>query len=594
MSLRRLVNSKFLLAVPLLLLFVVAVACGGASEQAAPAGQEAKNAPGGAAGQKVAVPVATAAPAAAASGSQGAGQKVTVLIVDVQNKIMWSRLDDGPDLKFLRLIQDDLIAGGGGSIVKPGLIKEWEMSADSKTWILTHGDNIKWHNGDTLDADDIHYSLSLTLGDEALRQLELTCLEPRNTASVKRTESLEMGPGPNQVTFVSNIPAPEFAFLRSQNSQGIGALVQNEDHVRSIINTDESPCFEAYEKAPMGTGPFKYVNHVVGQKYQFERFDDYSYTPENGYDEDRRAKFEFLDLVVVLEGATRAAALAAGDADLIEANINMLDQINNISGSQIVWQNESSHTWFNHVDCWKPDMWCYSKEARQATEYAVDYKSIVENLYGSGATLKGWTWVTENALGYSPELDGRPYDPEKAKQLWAQAGLGDGLEFTIHTWDAGDLPFLPQVAELVASAWKENLGINATVEVGEQQSIKAAWNNRQYGGDVLIRTNEARYDGTSLVRGGYTNPDIAWRPISDPRIEPWKTIAAPVHLALNDLNPDTRPQSFNKTYIYLRELNYTWGPFSSNVPWGVGPRIKTYQPWTLVPYFTAVWTIELN
>ena len=109
------------------------------------------------------------------------------------------------------------------------------------------------------------------------------------------------------------------------------------------------------------------------------------------------------------------------------------------------------------------------------------------------------------------------------------------MEFTIHTWDAGDMPFLPQVAELVASAWKENLGINATVNVGDQQSIKAAWNNRQYGGDVLIRTNEARYDGTSLVRGGYTNPDIAWRPISDPAVEPWKTIAAPVHPALNDL-----------------------------------------------------------
>ena len=121
MSSRRLINSKLFLGVPLLVLLVLGVACGGASEPAAPAGQDAPT---------VAVPVATAAPAAAVSGLQGAGEKVTVLIVDVQNKIMWSRLDDGPDLKFLRMIQDDLIAGGGGSVVKPGLIKEWNRGLE--------------------------------------------------------------------------------------------------------------------------------------------------------------------------------------------------------------------------------------------------------------------------------------------------------------------------------------------------------------------------------------------------------------------------------------------------------------------------------
>ena len=333
---------------------------------------------------------------------------------------------------------------------------------------------------------------------------------------------------------------------------------------------------------------------MLGQKYQFERFDDYFYTPDNGYDEDRRPKFQYLDLEIVLEGATRAAALAAGDADIIEANINMLDQINSISDSQIAWQDESSHTWFVNVDCWTEDLWCYSKPARQATIYAVDYASIVDNLYARGATRKGWTWVTQNAMGYSPEIDAFPYDPVKAKQLWADAGLGEGVEITIHTWDAGDLPFLPQVAELVASAWTDVLGANVSVNVGDQQSIKAAWNNRQYAGDVLIRTNEARYDGTSITRGSYTNPDIAWRATADSRVEPWKSIADQVHVALNDINPETRPDSFTDVYRYLQDLSYTYGPFSSNVPWGVGPRIKKYEPWTLVPYLTGIWTIELN
>ena len=53
--------------------------------------------------------------------------------------------------------------------------------------------------------------------------------------------------------------------------------MNNADHLRAIQGPGE--CFDAYEKDPVGTGAFKYVNHVLGQKYQFERFDDYFYTP---------------------------------------------------------------------------------------------------------------------------------------------------------------------------------------------------------------------------------------------------------------------------------------------------------------------------
>ena len=132
------------------------------------------------------------------------------------------------------------------------------------------------------------------------------------------------------------------------------------------------------------------------------------------------------------------------------------------------------------------------------------------------------------------------------------------------------------------------------MNVGDQQAIKKSWNNRELAGDLLIRENEARFDGTSITRGGFANPDIAWRGIKDSRVEPWKRIADRVGIALDDLNPETRDQSFNDAYVFLRDEAYYWGPFYSNFPWGVGSRVKTYEPWSLVPYFTAVWTIELN
>ena len=136
------------------------------------------------------------------------------------------------------------------------------------------------------------------------------------------------------------------------------------DYVEPQLGT----CFAELLENPIGSGPFKYLDHQLGVKYEFERFDDYYHHPGNGYEEDRRAKFQFLDLQIVLEGVTRAAALQAGDADLIEGNIQILDQLEKIDGGQVVWQDESAHRWVINVDCWQPDLWCYKKDARQAKQ----------------------------------------------------------------------------------------------------------------------------------------------------------------------------------------------------------------------------------
>jgi len=83
----------------------------------------------------------------------------------------------------------------------------------------------------------------------------------------------------------------------------------------------EASCFKAFEKGLVGSGPCKYVDHQLGLRYEFERFDDYYHHPGNGFDEDRRAKFEFLDIRIILEGATRLAALQSGEAGLVESNV---------------------------------------------------------------------------------------------------------------------------------------------------------------------------------------------------------------------------------------------------------------------------------
>ena len=111
-----------------------------------------------------------------------------------------------------------------------------------------------------------------------------------------------------------------------------------------------------------------------------------------------------------------------------------------------------------------------------------------------------------------------------------------------------------------------------------------------------LKLSASRSSGTSIINGGWTNPEIAWRAIEHPSLAPWNSTSVPsVENALGDINPDTRPQSFNDAYKVLKDENLWWSAFYTNLPWGVSPRIKrgSYQPWTLVPYVTAIWTVEL-
>ena len=179
--------------------------------------------------------------------------------------------------------------------------------------------------------------------------------------------------------------------------------------------------------------------------------------------------------------------------------------------------------------------------------------------------------MTPNSIGYSPELDPLPFDPDGARALLAQVGIVDGkdttgkiqggnqIEFDIRTWEAGDTPLPPELSQLMKDAWEEELGFKVKVNVGDASAVRGEWNNRQLPGAVLVRTNEARFDGTSIVTGSWNNPDIAWRAIKGPDFEPWKSTSVKAALlALNDINPATRAQSFNTAYKVLKDENLWW------------------------------------
>ena len=601
MTLNRLFNARLLLAFGLAAGLIAAVACGGASEPAAPAAP-ASSGDSGSSAAPTAMPAATEAMMAESSGGH-----VNLLVTNIGNGKFDPFLTEGEDLKFQRIFQVSMVGGGGGSELTPAVAKDWSVSDDGLTWTFTVNDGtIMAHDGSVITRDDVFFNLDSRMGEEAAALLEAAYYEPRDVAFAERVDQVLKGPADDQVQVVFNTVRLDFAFNWSENAQGADAMIVPEAAMRARTGATG---FEGYEDDPIGIGSMM-VNMdetIHEQRYSFEKFNDFFWTTDNGYSEDRSVTFDTLTMELVPEPAARLAALRSGDAQLIEANINMIGDIQGIDGAGIAWQKESSYNWVVYVDCWEESLWCYPVEARQAAEYAINKDAIANGLYTpESVNMDSWSHVTPNSLGWGENLRPRPYDVAKAKELLMSIGYGgadgsDGtdangeqISFKVYTWEAGDLPLLPDLAQLYQDFWGE-LGWEVEVVVGDAAATRQQWNNREFPGDVLVRTNEGRYDGTSITQGGYLNEAIAWRAVDNWENEPWASTTTPVvQKGLSDLNSATRAASYNEMYDYLQEQAYWGDGFNTNVPWGMGSDVASYEPWSLVPYVTAIWTLKLK
>ncbi len=606
MGLKRFMNVRLLVAFGLAAGLITAVACGGASEApaapAAPAAAPASSDSGSAAAAPTAMPAATE-PAAMADSTGG---HVNLLVTNIGNGKFDPLLTEGEDLKFQRIFGVALVGGGGGSELVPAVAKDWSVSEDGKVWTFTVNDGfIQAHDGNVITRDDVFFNLDSRLGAEAAELLGTGYYEPRDVALTKLIDGVSKGPADDQVQVTFNTVRLDFSFNWSENAQGASPMIVPEATMRERAGATG---FEGYESDPIGIGSMRVTDFVLEQKYSFERFEDFFWTTENGFSEDRSVTFDTLTMEVVPEPAGRLAALRSGDAQLIEANINMIGDINGIDGASIAWQKESSYNWVVYVDCWTEDLWCYPVEARQAAEHAIDKDAIVNGLYSpESVNADSWAHVTPNSLGWGENLRPRPFDLDTSYELLKSIGYGgadgsDGtdangeqISFTIYTWEAGDLPLLPDLAQLYKDFWTEGLGWEVDVVVGDAAATRQQWNNREFPGDVLVRTNEGRYDGTSITQGGYINEQIAWRTVDDWQKEPWASTSTPVvQKGLSDLNADTRAASYNEMYDYLQDQTHWGDGFNTNVPWGLGADVASYEPWSLVPYVTAIWTLKLK
>ena len=160
--------------------------------------------------------------------------------------------------------------------------------------------------------------------------------------------------------------------------------------------------------------------------------------------------------------------------------------------------------------------------------------------------------------------------------------------FVLHTWQSTSIPFQTEAAQLAAEFWRRELGLDVEVRVGDSTAIREAWAAGELIGDIIWRDNEARRDAASTLLTGYADPESGTLRSKDPDLVRRAQEVAQI------VDPDERAQALAEFFPVLREAAYEIGIGYVNIPWGVGPRVESWEPYPLAPNPSALHTIRMK
>jgi peptide/nickel transport system substrate-binding protein len=196
---------------------------------------------------------------------------------------------------------------------------------------------------------------------------------------------------------------------------------------------------------------------------------------------------------------------------------------------------------------------------RQALNYAVDKEALAEALYGGYADVMQGQLLAPSYFGFNPEVSGYPYDPEKARELIAEAGA-EGAEVTLYG-TAGRWLKDRELVEAVAASWEE-VGITPDVrivEFGEYLDRFFDPENRQ---DAFFTVSSNELMDADRPFSAYYHKDGIGAPNHNERI------AELVDGARTESDPEARAAMYHEAiqiafdealYVYLLNINDVYG-----------------------------------
>ena len=325
----------------------------------------------------------------------------------------------------------------------PAVAEKYELSEDGTTYTFTLRDGVKFHNGQTVTAEDVVYSINRCAAVPEGQEKPLVAA----FSAIRSVEALD------EKTVTVTIAQRDLEFISYMTAAIIPAGYADQ------------------ATAPVGTGPFKFVSRTPQENFIMERFEDYWGTPA-WLDKVTYKICENADaLVMNLNGSSidLCAHLTSAQAAQLNSNFKVLEGTMNLV--QAIYLNNQAKPFDNQL-------------VRQALCYAIDRQGIMDMVADGHGTAVGSSIYPAFTKYFLPELvDKYPHSVEKAKELLAQAGYPNGFDMTISVPNN----YQPHMdtAEVVAEQLRE-AGIRVTIQPVEWSTwLDTIYNGRQFQATVV-------------------------------------------------------------------------------------------------------------
>lgn len=326
----------------------------------------------------------------------------------------------------------------------PEMAESYEASSDGKVFTFHLLRNVTWHDGTPFTSADVKFWYECLAGwrEEQPKSTAMSSLLARaNITSIEAPDDYTV------IMRFDKFTLPQI-FAGATGDARIGAPM----HLLEGQLVEDS----VTSYAPVGTGPFKFVEYVKDSHVILEKYEEYWKEP-----------LPYLDQLVFRVIPTQESALMAlqtGEIDMIHESLGVpyaeaksLDETEGFEVQSWLAERVMRIAFNQRPEAVEKHPWLTDVKVREAFGHAIDRQGIVDVVY-HGLTETVWGPIPKGMeFYYNPKMNEMEplYDPQLANQLLDEAGYpkdDEGIRFT------ADLPYLPepgvsQVAEII----KENM-----------------------------------------------------------------------------------------------------------------------------------------
>ncbi|MBN9676149.1 ABC transporter substrate-binding protein [Salipiger bermudensis] len=400
------------------------------------------------------------------------------------------------DFRILMNVYDGLVRYKSGTLeVEPALATAWEISEDGTEYTFTLREGVTFHDGSPFNAEAVVFNFERMLNED----------HPYH----------DTGPFPLAFFFssVSSVEAVDDLTVKFTLSEPYAPFLSNLAYPTGLIVSPAAVEQHGadFGRNPSGTGAFTFAEWRSNEAVVVEANPDYW---------DGAPELQAVVFRPITDANTRTAEMLAGGIDMmVEVPPVALSQFQDDAFQ--VFEQAGPHVWFLILNAKEGPF--ADKRVRQAANYAINKEALVNDVLEGTAEVAAGPTPPAFAWAYNEALEPYPYDPEKAKELIAEAGA-EGAELTFYVTEGGSGMLDPVAMGTAIQADLNAVGLDTTIETyewntflgqvnpgleGKADMAEMAWmtNDPDTLPFLALRT-EAWPDKGGFNSGYYSNPEV--------------------------------------------------------------------------------------